>query len=290
MLVRADPLLVEAIPRKTIICLLDLLFVEDEELIGATLDFLYQYTAHGSNVSRLLNSNMTVPRIFGTHLVRLLTWGMPDPQMDYIRLPRRTKKKAPENPPVISEAILAELLDLQEPDRATHWIRTAYEDDADGEVTQISLWKAYESQFEQHARTHGRRLLPAVDFIKNVTSAFKTSAAMVVNLPDGSKRFIIKGIRPREVAVAPSVLRAQEEAEANPQPDNAQLADPTPFGLTAVLVLQNLGRTPEGRRLLQPSMPDLIAASIKNSAIAQYVEDLLDLLGDASRPAGENIS
>jgi hypothetical protein len=92
------------------------------------------------------------------------------------------------------------------------------------------------------------------------------------------------------VAVAPSVLRAQEEAEANPQPDNAQLADPTPFGITAVLVLQNLGRTPEGRRLLQPSMPDLIAASIKNSAIAQYVEDLLDLLGDASRPAGENIS
>lgn len=292
MLVRADASLVEAIPKKTVISIVELLLVDDEDIIGIVLDFLYQFTANGSNIPRLLNTSPSVARLCETHLVRLLTWGMPDPKMDYIRLPRKTKKKPPENPPSISDEILAELLDLQEPDRATHWIRTAYEDDPDGEVTQISLWKAYESQFEQHARTHGRRLLPAVDFIKNVTSAFKTSAAMVVNLPDGSKRFIIKGIRPREVAVAPSALRAQANAEANPQPDKPQTAEPTSFGVTATLVLQNLARTPDGRRILRPAITDLVAASLKNAAIAQYVEDLLDILNgeDPRADAGKSAS
>lgn len=42
-----------------------------------------------------------------------------------------------------------------------------------------------------------KKLLPAVDFIKNVSNAFPNSSAMVLNLPSGQRKFIIKGIEPR---------------------------------------------------------------------------------------------
>ena len=68
----------------------------------------------------------------------------------------------------------------------------------EAEFTQISLWRSYESKFGQPVRESGRKLLPAVEFIKNVSNAFNNAAAIVITDPvTGKKRFVIKGIQPR---------------------------------------------------------------------------------------------
>lgn len=136
----------------------------------------------------------------------------------------------PSTLPELPQDLYKIIIRFPEPLRATSWLRCCYEpylhsnqattnpennDAIPGEVTQISLWKAYEKQFQeiwepstaQQASHLYKPLLPAVDFIKNVTHAFPNSEAMVVNLDsagDGQpkKKFIIKGIQPRQFAVS----------------------------------------------------------------------------------------
>ncbi|KAA8909049.1 hypothetical protein TRICI_004669 [Trichomonascus ciferrii] len=290
LLIRDEKNIVQDLPDAVLSQVCSYLLVDDDELVSAALDFLYQFTSHASNVARLLQPDLQ--GLCCKHLVRLITHRLREPEPDYIRLPRRTQKPVPVEPPRIPDDILEELLTYDEPDRATHWIRTSYEDHPEGEVTQISLWKAYEAQFEAHAR-QGRKLLPAVDFIKNVTSAFRNSAAMVVNLPDGQRKFIIKGIRPREYAIAPSVLkkRAEEkelekEKKQHEKPHHQQDPNPEPpaFGVTAALVLQNIARSPDGKAMLEAKIPELMHAMLLNPTIPSYVHDLVDLL-TASYPS-----
>lgn len=264
------------------------LLTRDYELLAASLDFLYQYTAHASNISKLVSSSDTLSIVATRqHLVRLLTFGMKAPEADYVRQPRRTPKPVPATPPVLTEEILAELLTYSEPERATQWIRACYENETTGEVTQISLWKAYEAQFEPFARSGGMRLLPAVDFIKNVTSAFQNSAAMVVNMPDGSKRFIIKGIQARAFSVPPSSLKldangaplaGSKGSDAASGAGAGNSSRPPIFGATVALVLQNIGRSYEGKKLLRPVTEDLIKAALLNPVISTYIGDLLAIL------------
>uniref|UniRef100_A0A060TEK3 ARAD1D15752p n=1 Tax=Blastobotrys adeninivorans TaxID=409370 RepID=A0A060TEK3_BLAAD len=270
LLVRDDHNVLRNVPSAFLSQVTNYLLVDDEELISASLDFLYQFTSSGKNVARLLET-ATTEALISTHLIRLLTFRIEEPKMDVIRLPRRTKLPAPKEPPKMPDDVMSELLEFPEPHRATHWIRSAYEFDSEAEVTQISLWKAYEAQFEEHARL-GKRLLPAVDFIKNVTNAFKDAAAMVVNLPDGQRRFIIKGLRPREYAVAPSVLNGTSGS----QDKQNQKREPSGFGVTAALVLQNIAQSEEGKALLLPEADKLAQAAILNPNIPAYVYQLLE--------------
>lgn len=295
LLIRDERNIVRELPSKVLNHISSFLLVDDDELISAALDFFYQFTSHSSNVSRIVDDDSNLRGTCTTHLVRLLTHRLEEPEADYIRLPRRTDKPIPVEPPRIPDDILEELLTFDEPDRATHWIRTAYEGHSDGEVTQISLWKAYEAQFEAHAR-QGRKLLPAVDFIKNVTTAFRDSAAMVVNLPDGQRKFIIKGIRPREYAIAPSVLKKRaddkqkEQLEQNDpkiQRERQAKKEPPPFGITAALVLQNIARSSAGRTVLEPAVQDLMKAMLLNPTIPSYVQDLVDLLTSGNPTSSE---
>lgn len=254
------------------------LTVDDDELISAALDLLYQFTLRQENCSVLLSS-LYNREICSTQLVRLLRWKLHEPEMDYIRVPRRTLP----SPPILPEWIVNELLEFEEPDRATNWIRASYINDPAGEVTQISLWKAYETQFESYSR-QGRKLLPAVEFIKNVTSAFDDCQAMVVNLPDQTRKFIIKGIKPREFPVAPSMLKntkSEEPPKKKPRGllvKPAVVTKPSGFGVTATLVLQNLAQTPEGRRLLEPKIANMIEASVLNPTISSHLDGLLSQL------------
>lgn len=127
--------------------------------------------------------------------------------------------------PELSEQLYDIIVKFPEPLRASTWLRCCYEPVyaptaaagatgakspvVPGEVTQILLWKAYEKQFERVWQPQGDdlglpKLLPAVDFIKNVSAAFPHSQAMVVNTDaaGGPKRkFIIKGIQPRQFVV-----------------------------------------------------------------------------------------
>jgi chromatin structure-remodeling complex subunit RSC9 len=136
----------------------------------------------------------------------------------------------PSTLPELPDDLYKIIIRFPEPLRATTWLRCCYEpyihhpssqiitssensDVIPGEVTQISLWKAYERQFQEIwqpvngnlPNNKYKPLLPAVDFIKNVTHAFPNSEAMVVNLEpvddQPKKKFIIKGIQPRQFAV-----------------------------------------------------------------------------------------
>jgi chromatin structure-remodeling complex subunit RSC9 len=81
---------------------------------------------------------------------------------------------------------------LDEPERSTKWLRTCFEEDKDRDITQISLWQAYQSRFQMHSANN---MLAAADFIKNVSTTFPSANAQVT--PGDPPRFIIKGIRPK---------------------------------------------------------------------------------------------
>lgn len=262
--------------------ILRFLLISDDELITATLDFVYQYTRNEDNMRSLLH-NFHDTELVTKHLVRLLTFGMNKPHQDYSRLPRLTPRVIPLGPPPIPAEILDKMLKLPEPDRATLWMQSSYEYDVSGEVTQISLWKAYEAQFEAHSRapsaTPASRLLPAVDFIKNVTTAFQNSAAMVVNLADGQKKFIIKGIIPRQFAIDPTTLPSHQAASSGAllQKKSAQKGPPA-FGVTVALVLENIAKSSEGKQLLRPLFREIIDAGLVNHNVQLYVQEIMELL------------
>lgn len=173
---------------------------DNDELILTTLDFLCQFAQHG-RTDRLLSSYQRAC-ILQSFLPKLLTY-----KLDYkteftqpmkpLTLIRRVREPIPDEPPFLTEAVTKALNALPEPERATSWLRCSFEPGPDGQVTQISLWRAYEKQFSPFVASEGLKLLPAVDFIKNVNHAFPNSAAMVINEPGENKKFVIKGIQPR---------------------------------------------------------------------------------------------
>ncbi|KAL3233665.1 Chromatin structure-remodeling complex subunit RSC9 [Nakaseomyces bracarensis] len=196
-----------------------LLIELDEELVIASLDFLYQYILPGNQRIKELFSDSERFSIFTSIIPKLLRYNIQLP--DYsaientdIKLVRRLRPPPPKDVPMLSDDIFAELFAMEEPMRSTTWIRCCFECIDDSEFTQISLWRAYESTFGPKLRDIGRKLLPAVEFIKNVSNAFKGASAMVVTEPDtGKKRFVIKGIQPRPqaITVRESTLLAGKE-------------------------------------------------------------------------------
>lgn len=80
-----------------------------------------------------------------------------------------------------------------------HRLRSCFDEDPTGEITQIALWQAYQIPFAPFAAT--RPLLPAKDFITNVSTTFARASAQVMNGP--TPRFVIRGIRARTVPVDP---------------------------------------------------------------------------------------
>lgn len=290
LLIRDENNICKSFPTSFIFQVLKYLLTTDYELIAASLDFLYQYTAHPENVSMLMTdaTNIAASR---RHLVRLLTFGMNstvvDSTTEYRRLPKRIPDPVPEEAPELKPEALAELMKYTEPDRAALWIRCCYEPNPRSEVTQISLWKTYEAQFEPHARAGGTRLLPAVEFIRNVAAAFHNSQAVVSTLPTGQKKFVVKGIQPRRYAISPSKLKEKETgSDATKSSKAAASKQPPVFGATVALVLQNIARSSEGKRLLKPVSGDLIAALLENPNVAGYIGDLLLILDDESEEDG----
>lgn len=175
----------------------------DSELIMASLDFLYQYILPGNERINRLLSNKDRYSILSTVLPNLLTYNTMLPNYESlsqveIKLAARMKPQPPTSAPDVSEELFQQLLNLNEPMRSTAWLRCCFQAASTSEVTQISLWKSYEETFSQIVRDSGKKLLPAVEFIKNVSNAFHGASAMVIT--DSSttkKRFIIKGIQPR---------------------------------------------------------------------------------------------
>lgn len=180
------------------------LLVNDYDLLLTSLDFLYQFTLPGNDRIVYLLKSVTRKDILKSRLIQLLSYQqstLNNPNdisnLKPLKLVKRTKPPVPTSAPKLSSTHYSEISQLNEPLRATAWMRSCYRANPDGEVTQISLWKSYESQFENEVLKSKKKLLPAVDFIKNVNQAFTGSNAMVINLNNGQRKFIIKGIEPR---------------------------------------------------------------------------------------------
>lgn len=234
---------IDAIKPEHLKIIVRLLFVNDDDLLQSALSFLKQYLFseavhpdHRSSVKKsqqvrlqkLVNASQRSLHILMKQLPELIVAKLPlvDPSEIDTTVPLQLALRSPQSVPAVTSRLPQKLYDIiitfPEPLRATTWLRCCYEspktslavtaggntDAVPGEVTQISLWKAYENQFEaiwkQRLNPNWPNLLPAVDFIKNVSTAFPNSEAMVVTVPTvdpsqpSKKKFIIKGIQPRQ--------------------------------------------------------------------------------------------
>ncbi|RDL37043.1 ARID-like protein [Venustampulla echinocandica] len=189
--------LLKGVPVAGIQNILDWTILNDEELVHACLDFLYQYTAVVENVDFLITELQVEPLI--NQLVRLLAHGVKIHEKEFSRGPE-FKKEAPLQIAPLPKELLAQLLKLDEPERSSQWLRCLFEEDSDESITQIALWQAYQAQFMPTTIETGRQLLPAAEFIKNVSTTFGEKATAQVQSGPVQK-FIIKGIRMRSVPV-----------------------------------------------------------------------------------------
>lgn len=201
----------------------------DTELIIATTDFLYQYILPGNRrISKLLSDKQRFETLC-TCLPHLLSYNvkLPDYQSlehQHARLIKRMRPPPPTEVPTLEDGLFQQILALNEPARSTAWLRCCFEPVREAQFTQIALWRAYEAKFASPVHRSGRKLLPAVEFIKNVSNAFRHASAMVVTDPtSGEKKFVIRGIQPRSRAVS---IKEGEVAAKDSHPQRLHIMKP----------------------------------------------------------------
>jgi chromatin structure-remodeling complex subunit RSC9 len=185
------------IPIETLQNILDWTLLDDEDLVHACLDFLYQYTAVVENVDLMIKELQLDGLV--NQLVRELGHGSRLVEREYM-VKAAVRRPAPTEIPAIPQDLHLALLKYDEPERSSHWLRCLFEEDKDESITQIALWQGYQSRFSASAGDSGRPLLPAADFIKNVSTTFADKAAAQVQAGPVQK-FIIKGIRIRDAPI-----------------------------------------------------------------------------------------
>lgn len=179
----------------------------------------------------------------------------PKPSIQSSLVPRSSNLNVPVEANLLPLNLYSVIAKFPEPLRATTWLRCCYKPFINhelsdngidpinegkiqpGEVTQLSLWKAYEKQFSKtyHKDIVNQPLMPAVDFIKNVTSgAFPQATAMVVVLDETTqkKKFIIRGIQPRQFIV--DIDTANYDALIKKPEESLKTDDEVPLGLMDV--------------------------------------------------------
>ena len=190
------------IPLSAISHISDWVLLEDEELVHACLDFLYQFTAVPENVTFLLSqmhSNRLSLHPLLSQLTRLLLYNAKETTVERIVSPAIRSAAATEIPSIPRD-LIEQVIKYEEPDRSSHWLRACFEEDAESDITQIALWHAYQTRFSEFS-TPQNPLLPAAEFIKNVSTTFPSANAQVIN--GQTQKFIIKGIRPRRLPMDP---------------------------------------------------------------------------------------
>ena len=89
---------------------------------------------------------------------------------------------------------VGQLWNMREPGRANRWLSEVLEKDDDSGVTQIAIWKSYESAFKPNRDVP---VLEATILIHNASKIFENASAQIIEGPE--KKFIIKGVRPRSM-------------------------------------------------------------------------------------------
>jgi chromatin structure-remodeling complex subunit RSC9 len=183
----------QGVPPEALQNIMNWLLLNDEELMDACLDFLYQYTAVVPNVESLLKS-VDMERVV-PHLVRLLAHGAKRVKEDYVLEPER-KMPASEEVAILPQDLQDKLANTDEPQRSYHWLQSLFEEDSQSHITQIAIWQAYQSSFGSFG-SMPRNTLSAADFIRNVSHVFASARAQIIRGPGEVQRFIIEGIRAR---------------------------------------------------------------------------------------------
>jgi chromatin structure-remodeling complex subunit RSC9 len=173
-----------------------LLLDSDDELMLASLELLYQYTALSDNMTLILTTEPSILRCMTPRLVSLVLHNAQTHELRHeLRRPAKDAQRfAPvAHIPVVPDELFNQLVILPEPERSTRWLRCCFEEAPTEDITQIAIWQAYQGRFQNSGP------IAAADFIKNVSVTFSTAQAQVINGP--SPRFIIKGVRPRRFLV-----------------------------------------------------------------------------------------
>ena len=195
-----DANLLKGVPVSVIKRICEWTLLDDEDFVGACLDFLYQFTAVPENVEvLLLNSNELCLPSFLSQLTRLLQFHARTENIKIEATGAIAAAPATEIPNVPQD-LMDQFLKFEEPDRSNHWLKAVFEEDAESDITQIALWHAYQARFSEYT-SPTTQLLPAAEFIKNVSTIFAGANAQVVN--GVNHKFIIKGIRPRHAPMDP---------------------------------------------------------------------------------------
>ncbi|KAF2267519.1 hypothetical protein CC78DRAFT_613955 [Lojkania enalia] len=194
------------VPTKTLQSICDWLLVEDEELRNACLDFLYLFTSQADNVEILANE-VNIEGLVN-QLVRLLQYNAIASEERRSNTKSSKSAQFTDTPPKLSAAIIEQLVVLEEPERSSQWLRTCFDEDPSGEITQIQLWSAYNTAFQEMMASNPSLnvLMPAKDFITNVSTTFKNASAQVHHA-NGQPKYTIKGIKPRAVPADPATKK-----------------------------------------------------------------------------------
>lgn len=195
-----SPKRLDGVPSLVLKRVQEYLLVEDEELRSACLDFLMQYTSFSDNVENLLH--FTDAEALGRQLSRLVLFTTKEEKAQVPRTMKQSEVDKGVLPPVprLSTSLVENLLKMDEPDRSSEWLRMCFVADANAEMTQISLWQAYQGTFAPYQNTHPH--LIAGEFIKNVSTTFQGATAQVA----GSNKYVIRGIRSRKAPVDTGML------------------------------------------------------------------------------------
>lgn len=189
--------LLRGIPIGIIQRILDWILLNDEDLVSTCLDFLYQYTAVVENIESLLVGSHLEPMV--NQLVRFLLYKSKIVEYE-ISMGNDHRIPAPTAIAPVPKELFTQLVSMEEPERSSLWLRCLFEEDAMESITQIALWQAYQGCFTSTVHESGIPLLPAAEFIKNVSTTFADKAAAQVQ-PGAVQKFIIKGIRYRSIPI-----------------------------------------------------------------------------------------
>lgn len=185
------------VPTWALQSIMNWLLLNDEELVDACLDFLYQYTAVVANVESLMKA-IDMERVV-PHLVRLLAHNAKRQALPHT-LEKEIKQPATDEVASLPRDLHERLLNTLEPQRCYQWLQSLFEDDDKSHITQIAIWQAYQRSFGAQTGP-GRSTLNAAEFIRNVSHVYANARAQIIRGPGEGQRFIIEGIRPRLVPV-----------------------------------------------------------------------------------------
>jgi chromatin structure-remodeling complex subunit RSC9 len=193
----------------------------DDEFTDACLDFLYQYTAVETNVDTLLRS--INPEALVSQLIRLLSHGARRYTKEITLEPERRLPASDKIAPMPND-LREELLRMKDPERIHQWVKCFFDPDPDSFVTQIAAWQAYNNALSEAIKKSGQAATSPAEFIRNCSSIYQNSQPQVLTKGNEQQKFIIGGIRAREVPLSVSgceyakCLWGTKSTQGNPQP------------------------------------------------------------------------